>query len=110
MLKIGFQLFAFLMELAMLAGIGFWGFQQGKTNLSRYGLAILLIAVAIVIWGTCMAPTSKFRLETNPRIFTESILFLITAFMIHKTGHTTAALIFAGCVILREIGAYFLKE
>jgi len=110
MFKLAFQLFAFLMELAMLAGIGYWGFQQGKSTFTKYGFTILLVGVAIVIWGIWMAPTSKYRLEMHYRIFAESLLFLITAFMIYKSDLPMLACVFTVCVLIRESGAFLLKE
>jgi len=93
----------------MLAAIGYWGFHQGKTNLSKYALAFILVLIAILIWGIWMAPTSKNRLETNYRIVAETILFLTAAFMIYKTEQVTLASIFLFCVFLREMIAYFFK-
>ena len=107
--KVCFQFFAFLMELVLLFALGYWGFQQGKTSPWKYVFAFLIVAAAIAIWGTWMAPTSKLRLDTNYRVAAESVLFFIAAFMVYKTGHTSLALAFAVCICIREFIAFFFK-
>jgi hypothetical protein len=109
MFKITFQLFAFLMEIAMLVAIGYWSFQQGKTSFEKYALAGLLLLITIVIWGTWMAPNSKHRLEMHSRIIAETLLFLIAALMVYKTGHVSLAVVFVILIFLREIIAYLFK-
>ena len=104
-----FQLFAFLMELAMLVAIGYWAFHEGKSTFGKYALAFILILITIGIWSLWMAPTSKTRLETNYRIIAESLLFLTAAYMIYKTEHSVLALAFTLCVIVREVIAYVFK-
>lgn len=62
-IKIINQTVAFLLELGMLAAVGHWGYLQGKTTLSKYGIALFLISVIVILWGYFAAPKSVNQLS-----------------------------------------------
>lgn len=88
------QIVAFFLELGMLAAVGRWGYLQGKTTISKYGIALLLIAVVVVLWGYFAAPKSANRLSLGYRIIFEFVLFMLATFMLHKSGQSNYAIAF----------------
>lgn len=94
MLKSINQIVAFLLELGMLAAVGRWGYLQGKTTFSKYGIALLLVALIVVLWGYFAAPKSANRLSLGYRMIFEFGLFMITTFLLHKSGNTNYAIAF----------------
>ncbi|HLO42713.1 MAG TPA: YrdB family protein [Leadbetterella sp.] len=93
-IKIINQTIAFALELAMLATMGHWGYLQGKSTWSKYGIAAVLVLIAILLWGYFAAPKSANRLSLGYRIIFEFVLFMIATFMLHKSGNTNYAIAF----------------
>lgn len=104
------QIVAFLLEIGMLIAIGYWGFHQGKTNLTKYSLALALPAIAIILWGFFAAPKSEYRLEFPVRIIFEICLFAIASFLLYKTGNSKLAIWFGAIALVNEIIAYIFKQ
>ena len=50
---------AFLLELCLLAALGYWGFRVGSGWIARIALGVGAPAVVIAIWGIFLAPTSS---------------------------------------------------
>ncbi len=103
------QTIAFLLELIMVFAVGYWGYHVGKTTLSKYSLVILLPVIAIVLWGVFAAPRSAHRLEPTARLVFVLVLFGITSFLIHDSGHTKLAIAFAVVAVLNTTLAYIYK-
>lgn len=110
MLKSINQIVAFLLELGMLAAVGRWGYLQGKTILSKYGIAFLLIAVIVILWGYFAAPKSANRLSLGYRMIFEFGLFILTTFLLQKSGNTNYAIVF-GIIATLNLGLeYYFGE
>lgn len=101
------QIVAFLLELGMLAAVGRWGYLQGKTTLSKYGFALLLIAVIVVLWGYFAAPKSANRLSLGYRMIFEFVLFMIATFLLQKSGNTNYAIAFGLVAIINLCFEYY---
>lgn len=109
-LKIINQIVAFLLELCMLAAVGRWGYLQVKSTWAKYGIAILLIVVVVMLWGYFAAPKSANRLSLKYRMIFKFVLFMLTTLMLHKIGQTNYAVIF-GLVALFNLGLeYYFGE
>lgn len=76
----------FLLELAALAALAYWGGQAGGGVAGDILLAVAVPAAAAVMWGIWAAPRSSHRLEGAKRLIPEVVLF----------GGATAALAGAG--------------
>src|SRR5512139_2614409 len=85
----------FLLELTMLAAVGYWGF---KTH-SSWGMKILfgigLPLLIAVIWGYFMAPRSAHRLSGLPFTVMDIILLGSGAVALYASGQPTLARIYA---------------
>lgn len=68
-------LFRFLLELAMLAALGYAGWQLGAGGGSGFALGSVFVLIAISLWGSFVAPKAKWRLDPAPRIALEVVLF-----------------------------------
>jgi hypothetical protein len=66
---------SFLCEIALLVLLAVSGSRLGHVVVGRILWAIALPAVAMVIWGRWMAPTSKRRLEDPWRFIAQGAVF-----------------------------------
>lgn len=108
--KILNQIIAFLLELGMLAAMGNWGYLQGKTKLTQYGIAILLIAMGIALWAYFAAPKSANRLPLEYRMIFELAMFLLATWMIYKSGYNSLSIVFGVTAILNIAAEYYWGE
>lgn len=104
-MKILNQFIQFIVEMAMLVALGYSGFQLGKTSLEKYAFAILFLAVTIVLWWLFASPKAPYRLELPIRLFFKLALFIVTAFLLYKSGQTNIAIIFACVALANELVA-----
>jgi hypothetical protein len=64
---------AFLLELAAVVGLGYWGFQVGGSLAGRLVLGIGTPVVAVVLWGLFAAPKASVD---------SSVLYWVTAVLV----------------------------
>lgn len=109
-IKVMNQSVAFLLELGMLAAIGRWGYLQGKTAWLKYGIAILLIIIVIVLWGYFAAPKSAYRLSLGYRMIFELGLFMTSTAMLYKSQHVNWAWFFGLVAVANLSLEYYFGE
>ena len=85
----------FLLELGALAGLAYWGWQTGTTNVSRILLAVVAPILAAVLWGWLIAPKAPRRREDPVRVGIEVIIFGSATAALISTGATVAGVIFS---------------
>jgi hypothetical protein len=84
---------SFLLEIAALVALGYWGFHAGNTLMVQVALGIGAPAVMVVVWGIFLAPTSKRRLPNPARLVLMVVIF----------GAAAAALVLAGLPVLAVV-------
>ena len=96
------SLLAFLVEIAMLVLLGYWGDHTSDNNVFKYIFAIATPAGAAVLWGIFAAPRSKTRLRQPLLLIFKLVLFMITAFLVYRLGRVNAAAIFIFFALLNQ--------
>jgi hypothetical protein len=109
-IKILNQVAAFSLELFMLASLAYSGFQIGKTTAWKYGLAVGLPVIVMILWGLFAAPKANYRLEPGYRFVFELGLFLVSAVLLYKTGQEKTALVFGGIAVLSQVAALVMEQ
>lgn len=94
---------SFFLELAMLAGFGYWGFQGDKSIWLKWVLGIGLPLVVIIIWGLWFAPKAAHRLNATAGIILSGILFLLSVFALYYAHQPVLAIIFFILIIINKI-------
>jgi len=104
------KIVTFFLELAMLASFACFGFQKGGTPLVKYGLAVLLPILAIVLWGYFAAPKSSHRLELPAVALFRGLIFLAAALCLFLCHQRVPALTMAVLAILTQIASFFGED
>jgi hypothetical protein len=93
----------FLLELAMLAALAYWGFD----NEANLGLRILAglgaPAIAIGVWGRWVAPKSSHQLDDPARFTVELILFAAASFALVSAGLTVLGVVLTSVYLLDRL-------
>lgn len=93
---------SFLLELAMLAGFGYWGFHGDKSVWMKWALGIGLPLIVMVVWGLWLAPKADHRLNIMGGVVLSSILFLLAAAALYNAQQPVLAIIFAAVIVLNQ--------
>jgi hypothetical protein len=102
----------FLLELAALTALGYWGWTQ-HTDILRYFLAIGLPLVAAVLWGTFRVPEDASANGKAPvpvagwlRLLLELAFFTFAAWCLFDAGAACAGYIFSGIALIHYMISY----
>jgi Protein of unknown function (DUF2568) len=101
---------AFLLELALLAAFGYWGFQTGSSTLVKVLLGIGIPLLAAVIWGIFMAPNSARHLQGGAYLVLKALLFGLAVVALMTAGRTTLGVVFAAVVVINTILLYIWRQ
>ena len=94
------DLAAFGVEMAMIVTLAIGGWRLGSTKLVHITLAVLLPALAAVIWAVWMAPSSHRRLRDPERLVGQIALIVATYVLAAKTHLVVWGIVFGVVSIL----------
>lgn len=86
---------AFLMELAALAALAWWGFTTGNRTFVHVALGLGLPLIAVVMWALFAAPKSKIRTPLAGVLAVKALVFGGAAIALWEVGHESLAIAFA---------------
>jgi hypothetical protein len=93
----------FLLELTLLAALGYWGTQQAVSVAARGALAVAAPLAAALAWGAVVSPKARVRAPTPVRLLVELALFASGAWALAAADRTRWAAMFAAAVTLHEL-------
>ena len=102
----------FLLEIAALVAIGYWGWAE-HTGILRYVLVIGLPLLAAFLWGTFRAPEdasanrkAPVAIAGLPRLLLELAFFGFATWGLFDAGAAITAWIFGGVVFVHYLISY----
>ncbi|MBY0425513.1 MAG: YrdB family protein [Cytophagales bacterium] len=101
---------AFLVELGMFASIAYWGFAQGKSSWTKWGIAIGCTMAAITLWGILAAPNSQTRLGFPNRLVFELFMFLLGSFLLYSMNYKALSITLALLSVVSVGIAFWFKQ
>lgn len=101
---------SFLLELAMLASLGYWGFYGEKSVLAKWMLGIGIPLLIAIVWGIFFAPNAVRRLNSTSGTLLSLLLFLLSAAALFYAQHPTLAIIFALTAIANRVLTLVWKQ
>jgi hypothetical protein len=93
---------AFLLELAALAALGYWGARTGH-GAWPWVLGVLTPLTAAVIWGTFASPRAPVRLPRGPKLALRLAVLFGGAVALGVAGQHWLAIVLAACVLGDEL-------
>jgi hypothetical protein len=85
----------FLLELAGVAALVWWGVKVGTDDISRAGLALLAGGGLVVIWALVVAPKARNPLSPMTRWLIGTVLLMVAAVALWSVGEEELAVLFA---------------
>jgi hypothetical protein len=103
-------LLRFLLELCLLAAVGYWGFktQSGWAMKILFGIGLpVLIAV---IWGLFVAPKATYPLSGIPHLVLALILLGSGAVALFASGNPTLGWVYSIILIVNQVLLVLWKQ
>jgi hypothetical protein len=104
--------FRFMLEVAALLGMGYWGWVQGGGAL-RFTLVLGIPLLAAVLWGTFAVPDDPSRSGRAPvpvpgliRLVVELVIFGTATWMLYTTGAEALAAVLGTAVVIHYAISY----
>ena len=97
----------FLLELATLVALGFWGFSTSSGTFQRYALGLGVPVLAATLWGIFVSPRAQVQLPYTLRIGAGLLIMGSGVLALAATGRVRLALVF-GLVVLVSTGLTLL--
>ncbi len=101
---------AFLVELAALVALAFWGVHTGGNALAKVGLGIGAPLLLAVFLGAFMAPRSKRHLTGITYLTVKIVIFALAALALIAADQLALGVIFGVVAILNALLAYAWKQ
>jgi len=93
----------FLLELCMLAAVGYWGFNTGSNWFLKILLGIGGPVLIAVLWGLFIAPKAIYPLRGATYLVVELILLALGSLALFASGKPTLAWIYTIAFVLNKI-------
>jgi hypothetical protein len=93
----------FLLELCMLAAVGYWGFKTQSTWPMKILLGIGLPVLIAVLWGTFLAPKATRPLSGVSFLVLELVLFASGAVALFASGKPALGWLYAIILVVNKI-------
>jgi hypothetical protein len=104
------EFLAFVLELAAVAILAWWGFASGGTLAVRIVLGVGAPAVAVALWGLFAAPRARFRPPLAGVLVVKALVLLGAAAALYALGHPVGATVMAVVVVANTAVAEANRE
>jgi len=94
------ELLAFLLELAALGCLFWWGFSLAENPAVRLLLGCAVLAAAVVLWALFAAPRARFRPPLAGVLAVKALVLGGGAFALYGVGHPTAGAVMGAVVVV----------
>ncbi|WP_033323075.1 YrdB family protein [Actinomadura atramentaria] len=91
---------AFVLELAALAALCWWGFTTGGNVVVHILLGLGTPLAAAVLWGTLAAPKARVKAPLPGVLLVKAIVFGAAALALRGVDHTAWAVAFAAVALV----------
>ncbi|SFQ07249.1 YrdB family protein [Actinomadura madurae] len=91
---------AFLLEIAAIAALAWWGFTTGGGILTGAVLGVGAPVAAMILWGLFAAPRARFTVALPLVLLVKAVVFGAGALALYGVGHHGAAIGFAVIALL----------
>lgn len=106
----GNALLAFVLELAMLAFVGWWALSLDLDLWARLLIAVGAVGALVVLWGLFAAPKARVKLPTLGVVAVKAVAFGSGALALWGLGFAAAALAFAVLAAVNTAAVTYVRR
>ena len=90
----------FLLELAGVGALGYWGYASGGVGVVRLVAGIAAPFLLIVVWGMLLAPKARSPLTRRQRTLAGTVILEMSAAALMAVGATAIGIAFGAIILL----------
>ncbi|WLQ41038.1 YrdB family protein [Streptomyces laculatispora] len=94
------EVLAFVLELVALGCLFAWGYGLGDGMAVQLLLGLVVLALAIAVWGLFCAPRARFRLPLAGVLAFKALVLGGSAVALYSMGHTVAGVVLGAVVVV----------
>jgi hypothetical protein len=94
---------AFLLELAALAALCWWGFHVSGATWAKVVLGIGAPVAAVIVWSLFAAPRARYRLPMAMTLLVKTIVFGAAAAALVADSELVLGIVFAVLVVANTV-------
>ena len=99
----------FLLQIALLASLAYWGFSQ-QVGALQWALGVGAPLVIAVVWGRFIAPKASHPTSDPPRLLLELAVIAAGVAALFAAAETVLALVFAALVLVHLSLTFVLDQ
>jgi hypothetical protein len=96
----------FVLELAALGALAYWGVRKGGALSLKFGLGAGLPVLAAVFWGSFVSPKARFGGSRGMRLSLGLIVFLLASAAWVSLGKVFVGLMYSVITVLNTVVTY----
>lgn len=100
----------FILELCVLASLGYWGFQAGNSALQKALLGIGAPLAVAIVWSLFVAPKASLLIPEPYRFILEIFIFGAAYWALTHVGKTNLALILGIAFLVNRLLMMIWKQ
>jgi hypothetical protein len=93
----------FLLELCLLAALGYWGFHVAGGRVAKAVLGLGVPVAMMIVWGMFMSPKARVPLPGPVHLGMEVAIFGLGAAALFGAGQLRLAWLFVAAVVLNRV-------
>ena len=101
---------AFLLEVAAIVALAWWGFTTGGNVFLNIVLGIGTPVAAMVLWGLFAAPRARYKVALPYVLLVKAVVFGAGALAFYGVDHPAPAVVFAVIAVLNTTLATLDRE
>jgi hypothetical protein len=101
---------SFLLELCLLAALGYWGFQTGQGLVMQIVLGIGAPLLVAVLWGAFMSPRAPIRLTVLFHLIVQMLLFALAVAALFAAGQPLLGWVLAVAFLVNQVLVLVWKQ
>ncbi|MFY0544086.1 YrdB family protein [Brevibacillus sp. H7] len=110
MMKMANLAVRFLLELCVLASLGYWGFQTSKGLLMKIGLGMGAPLFVAAVWAVFGSPGAPVPLSAPLHLLLELAVFGLAAVALYAAGKHELAIAFGMIVVANRVLMYIWEQ
>ena len=100
----------FLLELCVLAALGYWGFKIGSASIGKIALGIGAPLVVAVVWGVFVSPNAAVALPWPVHLLLELVIFGLAAAALYAAERPTLGWVLALVFVINRVLMYVWEQ
>jgi len=100
----------FLLEIAALVALFYWGYQKGDSTAAKWAFAIAAPAAMAILWWLFVAPKARIKIPSFPKFVVGVAILVVAAVALSDAGYPGLAIAFEILIAVNAVLLIILEQ